>query len=301
MSPTDPPPIEVPPGHRSGYVALIGKPNAGKSTLMNALVGRKLSIVSKRPQTTRHRILGILSGQGYQALFLDTPGVIDPRYRLQESMMRSLSGALEDADLQILLIDVARDEGDERLLDVLRDVPAILVVNKMDLVDQEEAIPLVSFYAERRQFREVVPVSALNGENVDRLRDLIVESLPQGPPFYPPDMISEHPERFFVSEIIREKIFELYRQEIPYATQVNVVQFEEREDEKDFIDAEIVLESESQKPIVIGKGGRGIKAIGTEARKDIEAFLGRAVFLQLHVKVRKDWRRKDSYLRSYGY
>lgn len=292
---------ETPEGHRSGYVALVGKPNAGKSTLMNALVGRKLSIVSEKPQTTRHRILGILNGEGYQALFLDTPGVIDPRYGLQESMMRSLSGALTDADLQILLVDAARDDRDERLLTVLTDRPAILAVNKMDLIDQDQAIPLVSFYAERHDFDEVVPISALHGSNVDRLRDLIVENLPEGPPFYPPEMISEHPERFFVSEIIREKIFEQFRQEIPYATQVNIVRFEERPGEKDFIDAEIVLESDSQKPILIGKRGQAIKRIGSEARHDIEAFLGRDVFLQLHVKVRKDWRKKDTYLRSYGY
>lgn len=291
----------VPPGHRSGYVTLIGKPNAGKSTLLNALVGRKLCIVSKRPQTTRHRILGILTGDGYQALFLDTPGIIRPRYPLQESMMRSLGGAIEDADLQLLLVDATHAEPDLRVLDILSDQPAFLIVNKIDLVEAETALPIVSAFTAAREFEEVVPVSALGGENVDRLRALIVAYLPEGPPFYPPDAISEHPERFFVAEIIREKIFELFREEIPYATQVNVVSFEERENEKDFIDAEIVLESESQKPIVIGKGGTAIKQIGTNARTDIEAFLGRSVFLQLHVKVRKDWRRRDTYLRSYGY
>ena len=293
--------VTYPEGHRSGFVALIGKPNAGKSTLMNALVGRKLSIVSKRPQTTRHRILGILTGEGYQALFLDTPGVIKPRYRLQESMMRSLTGAVEDADVQLLLVDVSRRDTDERLLEVLTRQPAILVLNKIDLVDQDEALPIAAFYAERRAFEEVIPISALAGTNVGKLKDLIVQRLPEGPPFYPPDMISEHPERFFVAEIIREKIFELFREEIPYATQVNVVTFEERTEGKDFIDAEIVIESESQKPILIGKKGAGIKQIGSLARPDIEAFLGRPVFLQLHVKVRKDWRRRDTFLRSYGY
>lgn len=291
----------VPAGHRSGFVALIGKPNVGKSTLMNALVGRKLSIVSKRPQTTRHRILGILTGDGYQALFLDTPGVIRPRYRLQESMMHSLEGAVQDADIQILLIDASRREPDERLLEVLTDRPAVLVLNKMDLIEQDDALPLVAFFTERRSFDAVLPISALTGHNVDKLRSHIVDSLPEGPPFYPPEMISEHPERFFVSEIIREKIFELYREEIPYATQVNVVAFEERPDGKDFIDAEIVIESDSQKPIIIGKKGAGIKRIGSMARPDIEAFLDRPIFLQLHVKVRKDWRRKDTFLRSYGY
>lgn len=292
---------EIPEGHRSGYVTLIGKPNAGKSTLMNALVGRKLSIVSKRPQTTRHRILGILTGTTYQALFLDTPGVIRPRYQLQESMMRSLSGAVVEADLQLLLVDVSRKDMDEQLLSVLSDQPAILVLNKMDLVTRDDALPVVAFYTERRTFSEVLPVSALKGDNVDQLKSLVIDHLPKGPPFYPPDMISEHPERFFVSEIIREKIFELFHEEVPYATQVNVVQFEERPEGKDFIDAEIVIENDSQKPIIIGKKGAAIKQIGTLARADIEAFLDRPVFLQLHVKVRKDWRRRDTFLRSYGY
>ncbi len=290
-----------PADHRSGYVAIIGKPNVGKSTLMNALVGRKLSIVSRRPQTTRHRILGILTGEGYQALLLDTPGVIQPRYRLQEAMMRSLDSAVVEADLQLLLIDASKKEPDERILELLTDRPALLVLNKMDLIDSDEALPLVAFYTERQEFVEVLPVSALNGTNVDRLRDVIVASLPQGPPFYPPDQISEHPERFFVAEIIREKIFELFREEIPYATQVNVVTFEERPEGKDFIDAEIVIENESQKPIIIGKKGAAIKQIGSKARVDIEEFLGRPVFLQLHVKVRRDWRKSDTFLRSYGY
>lgn len=290
-----------PADHRSGYVAIIGKPNVGKSTLMNALVGRKLSIVSRRPQTTRHRILGILTGEGYQALLLDTPGVIQPRYRLQEAMMRSLDSAVVEADLQLLLIDASKKEPDERILELLTDRPALLVLNKMDLIDSDEALPLVAFYTERREFVEVLPVSALNGAGVDRLRDVIVASLPQGPPFYPPDQISEHPERFFVAEIIREKIFELFREEIPYATQVNVVTFEERPEGKDFIDAEIVIENESQKPIIIGKKGAAIKQIGSKARVDIEEFLGRPVFLQLHVKVRRDWRKSDAFLRSYGY
>ena len=292
---------EIPEGHRSGYVAIIGKPNAGKSTLLNALVGRKLSIVSKRPQTTRHRILGILTGDTYQALLLDTPGVIRPRYRLQESMMRSLDSAVVEADLQLLLIDASRKETDDRLLELLTDRPALLVLNKMDVVDRDEALPIVAFYSERRQFVEVLPVSALTGHNVEQLRAVIVENLPKGPPFYPPDMISEHPERFFVAEIIREKIFELFREEIPYATQVNVVTYEERPEGKDFIDAEIVIENESQKPIIIGRKGAAIKQIGSLARTDIEAFLGRPVFLQLHVKVRRDWRQSDTFLRSYGY
>ena len=292
---------EFSPGHRSGYVTLVGRPNVGKSTLMNALVGRKLSIVSEKPQTTRHRTLGILTGDAYQVIFLDTPGAIEPRYRLQESMMKALVGALEEADLLLCMVEATDREPDERLLSLAAERPALLLLNKADLVEEASLIPLVAAYDQRRQFLEIVPLSALTGRNVELLRELILAHLPEGPPYYPPEMISEHPERFFVAEIIREKIFQTYRQEIPYSTQVNIVAFEEREGEKDFIDAEIVLESESQKPIVIGKKGEMLKRVGTLARRDIEEFLARPVFLQLHVKVRKDWRRRDAFLRSYGY
>jgi GTP-binding protein Era len=292
---------DLPADHRSGYVALIGKPNVGKSTLMNALMGKKLSIVTPKPQTTRHRVLGILSDEGYQIIFLDTPGIIEPRYGLQRSMMHSVHDAIADADLLVFMADATKDRPDTLSLGRIGDRPALLALNKMDLIKQERAIPLVTTYDELHDFEEIIPISALTGYNLDLLLEHIVQRLPLGPPFYPKDMLSEHPERFFVAEIIREKIFEQYREEIPYSTQVNIVSYEEREDEKDFIDAEIVVERNSQKGILIGKGGRALKQVGMAARKDIEAFVGASVYLQLHVKVREDWRNRGNLLRSYGY
>jgi GTPase len=292
---------DIPEGHRSGYAALIGRPNVGKSTLMNALVGRKLSIVTSKPQTTRHRVLGILSDDDHQVIFLDTPGIIQPRYRLQESMMHTVDDAIAEADVLLFMADVTRDEPDSMTLERIGERPALLLLNKMDLIDRHDALPRVARYQELRGFEEVIPISATKGFNLDVLIQEIRKRLPPGPPFYPKEMVSEHPERFFVAEIIREKIFQQFRDEVPYATQVNIVAYEEREGEKDFIDAEIVVERPTQKGILIGKGGQALKKVGTEARRDIEAFVERSVFLQLHVKVREDWRNRDTFLRSYGY
>ena len=291
----------VPEGHRSGYVTLVGKPNVGKSTLLNALLGRKLSIVTAKPQTTRHRILGIQSADDHQVIFLDTPGIIAPRYGLHEAMMQSVRSAVADADLLVFLADATVDKPDTFSIEQIGDRPAILAINKMDRIPQEQALPLVESYLELRAFEDVVPISALKGTNVDVLMEEIVRRLPLGPPLYPKEMISEHPERFFVAEIIREKILEQYSQEIPYSTQVNINVFEEGEDRKDFIDAEIVVERDSQKGILIGKQGRALKRLGQSARLDIEAFLDRKVYLQLFVKVRSDWRNRGGLLRSYGY
>lgn len=290
-----------PPDHRSGYVALVGLPNVGKSTLLNALLGRKLSIVTDKPQTTRHRILGILSDEACQILFLDTPGILKPRYRLHEAMMHQVHEALADADLVVLLADATFARPDTSSLAHLQGRRALLVLNKLDLIRPEQALPLAAAYTALHPFEEVIPISALRGDNLDVLRQALVSRLPLAPPFYPKDMISEHPERFFVSEIIREKIFEQFRQEVPYSTQVNIVLFEEKAGGKDYIDAEIVVERPSQKGILIGKGGQALKAIGTAARRDIEDFLGRPVFLKLFVKVREDWREKEAFLRSFGY
>lgn len=291
----------IPADHRSGYVALVGKPNVGKSTLLNALLGRKLSIVTPKAQTTRHRILGILSDDTSQIIFLDTPGIIKPRYKLQEAMMHSVNEAITDADLLVFMADARQDTPDTLSLEQVGNRPAILAINKIDLIKQEEALPLVEQYMNLRAFEEIIPISALKGFQVDDLLGEIKKRLPLGPPFYPKDMISEHPERFFITEIIREKVFEQYRQEIPYSTTVNITSYEEREDGKDLIDAEIVVERDSQKGILIGKGGSALKRVGTAARKDIEVFLDKPVFLKLFVKVRSDWRNKDTLLRSYGY
>ena len=287
--------------HRCGYVALIGKPNVGKSTLLNSLMGMKLSIVTRKPQTTRQRVLGILSDEDYQIILLDTPGIIKPRYGLQEAMMKEVRTSTSDADLLVFMADATRDRVDDLSLKFVGDKPAILVLNKIDKILQEKVLPLVSSYLETQQFDEVIPLSALKGKNIDILLKSIVERLPFGPEFYPKEMISEQPERFFVAEIIREKIFKLLRQEVPYSTQVNVIEWEEREDEKDLIHADIVVERDSQKGILIGKGGIVLKKIGTFAREDIEEFIGRGVFLKLHVKVRSDWRNSDAQLRSFGY
>ena len=292
---------DLPEGHRSGYVALIGKPNVGKSTLMNAMVGQKLSIVTRKPQTTRNRVIGIHSRDDHQIIFLDTPGIIKPQYRLHEAMMGQVESAVRDADLLLFLHDATKDSPDTFSLEQAEDRPAFLVLTKMDLIPNEQALPLVESYTDIRGFDEIVPTSAVKGTNVDTLLDLIVDRLPEGPPFYPKEMVSEHPERFFVAEIIREKAFQQYHEEIPYSLQVNIVEYEERTGEKDFIDAEIVVNRKSHKGILIGKGGRALKRLGTAARKDIEAFVQSPVYLQLHVKVRKDWRDQDSYLRSFGY
>ena len=293
---------DIPEDHVSGYVAIVGKPTVGKSTLMNALLGQKLSIVTRKPQTTRHRVIGIHSSPEHQVIFLDTPGIIEPRYGLHEAMMGQVKGAIRDADLLLFLHEATQEQPDTESLQQIGDTPAFLVLTKMDLVPQDRTLPLVESYTEMRAFDEVVPTSAKEGTNLNTLVDLVVDALPEGPPFYPKEMISEHPERFFVAEIIREKVYQHYHQEIPYSVQVNIVTYEERGDgEKDYIDAEIVVMEDSHKGILIGEGGSALKRVGTAARKDIEAFVQSPVYLNLHVKVRKDWRDREQLLRSYGY
>jgi GTP-binding protein Era len=285
--------------HRSGYATLVGRPNAGKSTLLNALVGQKLAIVTRKPQTTRHRIVGILTGEGYQVVLLDTPGLIEPRYKLQERMMEAVQRALADADVLLYLHDATR-EPDAEGLDAIGDRKAILVLTKMDLIARDQALPVADAWSKLRDWQAIVPVSATKDYNLDHLMGEIVARMPAGPPYYPADAVSEHPERFFVTEIVREKLFLTLRQEVPYATQVNIVQYEETP-ERDHIEAEIVVERDSQKGIVIGKGGQTLKRVGTAARLDIEEMTGRPAFLKLHVKVREDWRKNDTFLNSYGY
>lgn len=289
------------PGFRCGYVALVGRPNAGKSTLLNALIGQKISIVTRKPQTTRGRVLGILTGDDYQAILLDTPGILKPRYGLQEAMMADVSASVRDADLVVFMVEATDRMPDEAALSVIGGRRAVLVINKMDLVRNEDVLPLVEAFSALHEFEEVVPISALKGKNLDLLLRLMVERLPFSPALYPDDILSEQPERFFVAEMIREKIFERFRQEVPYATQVNIVAWEERPGEKDLIDAEIVVERPTQKAILIGKGGQALKAVGSDARVDIEAFLERTVYLRLFVKVRDDWRNSETHLKSFGF
>ena len=308
----DTPPTDTP--HKSGYVALVGAPNVGKSTLLNRWLGTKLSIVSPRPSTTRNRVLGILSegetaAAGYQLIVLDTPGVVRPKYRLHQHMMRDVDRSLGDADVTVFLADATRRDlshDDRQAAERVRQstAPVLLALNKTDqlgLVD--EALPLVARYTEAlgREPAETVPVSALTGAGTDTLLDLVLDRVPPGPPYYPKDQLSEHPERFFIAEIVREAVFHQFRDEVPYATQVVVVTYEERSDRKDFVACDIVVERDSQKAILIGKGGRALKRLGQAAREEIERFLDRGVFLQLYVKTRADWRDKEGHLREYGF
>ena len=287
--------------HRSGYVTLIGKPNVGKSTLLNALLRRKLSIVTAKAQTTRHRVLGILTDETSQIVFLDTPGTIKPRYRLHDAMMRALSAAVADADLLLFMADSRADDPDTLSLRRAERQPAILAINKIDLIRHEDVLPLVERYLALRAFEAVVPISARTGFNLDALLHEIRVRMPYGPQYYPADMLSEHPERFFIGEIIREKVFERFSHEVPYAVAVQVTRYEERAGGKDYIEVDIIVERDSQKGILIGSGGRALKRAGTAARKDIEAFIGGCVYLMLRVKVRPNWRNRDTLLRSYGY
>ena len=294
---------------RAGFAAIIGRPNVGKSTLMNCLIGQKVSIVTNKPQTTRHKILGIHTAGQHQVVFLDTPGLIRPKYLLQEAMMNAARSAIADADCVLFMADAVaavRGEGegeDEPAFQVLRKVtkPLFLVINKVDLVEKHSLLPVLDRYYRTFTPKEIFPISALHRTGTDELLGAIVREMPEHPPFYPAEMLSEHSERFFVSEIIREKIFEKYKEEIPYSTTVDIIEFREREGRKDFIAAEIYVERETQKGILIGRQGAALKVIGEAARKDIEVFLGRKVFLELHVKVRENWRGSESWLKRLGY
>jgi len=295
--------------YKSGYVTIIGLPNVGKSSLMNALLGQKISITTSKPQTTRKRILGILSENNYQIIFLDTPGILKPSYLLQEKMMEDIDLSVKDADIFIIIYDVSNEQAlkesseNEYILKLISDstVNKILVLNKIDKIPQQKSLELISRFEEQKVFKSVIPVSATLDFNIQRLKNEIVELLPEGDKFYPDDIVADENERFFVSEIIREKIFELYEDEVPYSCEVLIQEFKERENAKDFISAEIVVERESQKPIIIGKAGSAIKKLGERARKDIEEFLQRGVYLELRVKVREKWRSNLGMLKSFGY
>ncbi len=296
-----------PENFRAGYAALIGEPNVGKSTLMNALLRQKISIVTPKPQTTRHRVLGILSAPNFQLILLDTPGIIAPRYALQAAMMAAARSALLDADRVLFMIDGARPRKvDDAVLGetftMLREAgrPAHLVVNKTDLMDKTSLSPLIESYTAAFPFREAHPISALNGNGTAALLEAVCRELPVHPAYYPLDIVSEHNERFFVAEIVREKIFLKCREEVPYSTTVDIVEFKERDEGKWFISADVYVERDSQKAILIGKKGAMLKNIGQEARSDIERFLDHPVFLELHVKVR-GWRDDEQWLRRLGY
>ncbi|HEU4471976.1 MAG TPA: GTPase Era [Flavisolibacter sp.] len=287
---------------KSGFVNIFGRPNAGKSTLLNALMGEKLAIVSPKVQTTRHRIKGILTTDEYQVIFSDTPGIIDPKYKLHEKMMMAVKSALEDADLALLLVDVNDDwEQAHEIFSALRlRVPALVVINKIDGHGGLKLKEAEAFFAEKKYAKEVVAISALNGQYVDQLIGRILSYLPEGEPFFAEDEISDLPTKFFVAEIVREKIYSLFEDEIPYHATVIVNEFKQKSSLIK-IRAEIIVQRETQKAIIIGEGGKMIKQIGTLARKEIEKFLQQQVFLELFVKVRSNWRGNELFLREYGY
>jgi len=288
--------------HKSGFVSIIGYPNVGKSTLMNALVGERLSIITPKAQTTRHRIMGILSGEDYQVIYSDTPGVIDPRYKLQRAMMAAVYTALDDADVILLVTEPGNNFSQEEILLKIKLItkPVILIINKIDLSNMEMVEEEVVKWTTAMPNATVLPVSALHKANLDQVFRAILRSLPESPAFYPKDELTDRSQRFFVSEIIREKILLNYSQEIPYSTEVRVDSFNE-EEHVTHITATIYVTRESQKGILIGHHGSAIKKLGIDARKDIEAFLGMHIFLELRVKVAKEWREDDRTLRRFGY
>jgi len=289
---------------KSGFVNLVGNPNVGKSTLMNAFLGTKLSITSPKVQTTRHRILGLLTENNYQIVFSDTPGIVKPKYELQRYMLNYAFSALEDADILLYLTDIEdRDRYDQEFIDKLNQIntPKLLIINKIDIHSTEEIATAEQVWKKRfKDDVEIWKVSALTGENINALKQRLLELLPYNPPYFPEDELSDRTERFFISEIIREKIFFNYYQEIPYSTDVQIDAFEEK-DNVIVIRATIYVIRDSQKNIIIGHKGSGIKKIGMEARKDIEDFLDHRVFLDLHVKVRKNWRDDKNWLSRLGY
>jgi GTP-binding protein Era len=289
--------------HRAGFVNIIGKPNVGKSTLMNAMIGQNLSIITSKAQTTRHRILGIVNGEDFQIVYSDTPGILDPNYKLQELMLKYARSAISDADIVMLMTDTEEDTGlPGDLLARLGKlkVPVLVLVNKIDLSTAEQVNLLVRQWEDALPRSIVIPISALEKFNLERVFSLILENLPESPPFYPKDELSDKSERFFVSEIIREKILLNYRQEIPYSVEVAVESF--RESGKIIhISCLIYVEKDSQKGILIGHQGKGLKKVGSQARTDIEKFLGKKVFLETRIKVKKDWRNDARFLKQSGY
>ncbi|KAM3285006.1 GTPase ERA-like, chloroplastic [Capsicum chacoense] len=296
------------PNHRSGYVAVLGKPNVGKSTLSNQMVGQKLSIVTDKPQTTRHRVLGICSGPEHQMILYDTPGVIEKKmHKLDSMMMKNVRSAAVNADCVLVVVDACKvpakiDEVlEEGVGDLKYKVPTLLVLNKKDLIKPGEIAKRLEWYEKFTDVDEVIPVSAKYGHGVEDVKDWILSKLPLGPAYYPKDIASEHPERFFVAEIVREKIFLQYRNEVPYACQVNVVSYKTRPNAKDFIQVEVIVEKNTQKIILIGKEGKALKLLATAARLDIEDFLQKKVFLEVEVKVKENWRQNEGLLKNYGY
>ncbi|GAA4426393.1 GTPase Era [Pontibacter saemangeumensis] len=288
--------------HKAGFVSIVGKPNVGKSTLMNALVGEKLSIITSKAQTTRHRIMGILNGDDFQIVYSDTPGIIKPQYALHESMMGFVRTSLEDADVILFVTDIYEKHDEEEVISRLRnaEVPVLVLVNKIDQAKVQDVKDKIIYWQEKMSPTEVLPISALHGTNTEHLFDRLLHYLPAHPPYFPKDELTDKPERFFVSEMIREKIFLNYKKEIPYSCEVVVEEFREEEDIIR-IRAEISVERKSQKGIVIGHKGEALKKVGTQARLDMEEFFQKKIFLDLYVRVNENWRTDQKLLRRFGY
>jgi GTPase len=287
---------------RSGFVSIVGKPNVGKSSLMNKLVGENVSIITAKAQTTRHRIMGILNGENYQIVYSDTPGILEPKYSLHEAMMNFVKVSLEDADVILLVVELD-DKFDQQLFERFRKIktPIVLIINKIDLAKGSQVTDKVDYWKKSLEnLADIIPVSARTGQNVDTILPKIIASMPVHPPFFPVDEFTDRTERFFASEIIREKIFLNYSEEIPYSAEVRIISFK---DQPDIIRiaAEIYVERDTQKGIIIGKGGSSLKKVGTEARKDMESFFAKKVFLEMHVKVADNWRKEKHKLRMFGY
>ena len=291
--------------HKSGFVSIIGRPNVGKSTFMNRVIGHKIAIMSDKAQTTRNKIQGVMTRNDAQIIFLDTPGIHKPKHKLGDYMMRVAKNTLSEIDAIMFMVNVNEEigRGDEYIMEMLKNVktPVFLVLNKIDLVHPDALMPRIEQYQKYMDFTEIVPISALEGLNVDHFIDVLKTYLPEGPKYYPDDQISDHPEQFVVSEIIREKILHLTSEEIPHAIGVNVDRMIKENDERVRVEATIYVERDSQKGIVIGKGGKKLKEVGKRARHDIEMLLGSKVYLELWVKVQKDWRNKVNFIRQMGY
>ncbi|WP_078807226.1 GTPase Era [Pilibacter termitis] len=291
---------------KSGFVAIIGRPNVGKSTFLNRVVGQKIAIMSDKAQTTRNKIQGVVTGENSQIVFIDTPGIHKPRTALGDFMVQAAYSALGEVDAVLFMVpaDQKRGKGDDMILERLKKVnsPVYLIVNKIDKVHPDELLTFIEDFSSQMEFKEIIPISATEGNNVEHLMETLIAQLPEGPQYFPEDAVTDHPERFIVSEMVREKVLKLTREEVPHAVAVVVDQMK-REDEfgKIHIQATIVIERDSQKGIIIGKGGSMLKKIGSMARRDIELMLGEKVYLELWVKVQKDWRDKQIYLQDYGY
>ncbi|MBX6395243.1 MAG: GTPase Era [Alicyclobacillaceae bacterium] len=292
-------------GYKSGFAAIVGRPNVGKSTLLNQLIGTKIAIMSDKPQTTRNQIRGVLTRDRGQVVFLDTPGVHRPKHRLGDYMTRVALATLQEVDLILFVIDVMSHFGpDEQvILEHLQgiDTPVFLVINKIDLVEPEKILPLIDRHKDWYPFAEIIPVSAFKRTNVDRLEEQIFAYLPEGPQYYPPDQVTDHPESFIIAELIREKVLHLTREEVPHSVAVAVEEMENRENGVLYVRAVIFTEKDSQKAILIGKGGQMLKQVGQRARTEMEALFGTRIYLDLWVKVKKDWRNREGLLRNLGY